>query len=90
MTSTLLLVIPQSNSWRACTIPESDWDDVRHLLGNFGASMVLETHRAPSPHYAAEITVEDHKMAQLIAALRPLLDEIVTRNTRYSVIPAER
>ena len=100
MTTTLLLVILKTTPWGVCDIPPSEWDKVARLLDDFGASVVVHVHNVagafhdfpyvPAPHYAAEIMVDDHKKAQLCAALRPLLDEIVTRNTRYSVVPAGR
>jgi hypothetical protein len=96
METTLLLVILKETPVGICEIPRSEWLPVYRLVTKeFDGSFKLHDHAAggefhdfpdiPGAHYVAEIRVAEDKEAQLLAALKPLLNRIVLRNTHIAV-----
>lgn len=83
------------------SIPFDDWQPViRAVEDDFEGEISIHDHDAPgachgwplvpTPHYLIEISVDEEKVEELIEVLNPLIDEIVTRNTSDTLVPALR
>lgn len=83
------------------SIPFDDWQPViRAVEDDFEGEITIHDHDAPgayhgwpevpTPHYLIEISVDEEKVEELIEVLNPLIDEIVTRNTSDTLVPALR
>lgn len=98
-TATLFILISKVAHEGALEIPKSDWDEISLLIRDFGTSFMLHDHNSAGayhglpdvhcgPHYMLEIDVDEKKKAQLLAAVMPLIEDIVVRNRRDIAVRA--
>ena len=101
MTITISRAIPQVSDLGAVSIPFDDWQPIiRAVEDDFEGDISIHDHDAPgayhgwpevpTPHYLLEISVDEEKVEELIDVLNTLIDEVVTRNTSDTLVPALR
>jgi hypothetical protein len=98
-TANLLLVTLKVTPEGVWEIPMSAWNPIHAVVTeDFSGTMKLHDHDSggqfhdfpyiPVAYYVLEITVDENKKAQLLAALKPLIAEIVRRYRREIAVPA--